>query len=179
MKVAFLDRDGTVIKYPPNERWIESIDAIELFPGTIDALKLLAQNDFGIVLITNQEGIAMGRISEEEFWNVNNHVVSLLETSGITVLKTYMNGEASGLNASKWRKPGPKMLTQAAKDLNINIGDVYMVGDSQSDVVASKSAGCKGGILINYSLSDADVHTDAKYIASNLLDAANFIINNN
>jgi imidazoleglycerol-phosphate dehydratase/histidinol-phosphatase len=66
MKVVFLDRDGTVIQDPPDER-VDSTEKIELFPDSIEALKFLAENDFSVVLITNQAGISEGRITEKEF----------------------------------------------------------------------------------------------------------------
>lgn len=56
MKVVFLDRDSTVIQDPLDER-VGKIEKIELFPDSIEALKYLAGNDFGVILTTNQAGI--------------------------------------------------------------------------------------------------------------------------
>lgn len=41
------------------------------------------------------------------------------------------------------RKPKPGMLLRAAKDFNIDLQKSYMVGDSESDILAGKAAGCK------------------------------------
>jgi imidazoleglycerol-phosphate dehydratase/histidinol-phosphatase len=105
MKVVFLDRDGTVIIDPPDER-VDKMEKIELFPDSIEALKFLADNDFAIVFITNQAGISEGRLSEEKFWQIHSEVLLRLSPSNVTVLKTYMNGEAPGLGSTEWRKPG-------------------------------------------------------------------------
>jgi histidinol-phosphate phosphatase family protein len=177
MKVAFLDRDGTVIQDPLDER-VDSIDKIELFPDSIEALKYLADNEVAIVLITNQTGIDEGRITEDKFWTIHNEVLARLAPSGIKILKTYMNGEAVGPDASEWRKPGSKMLLQAAKDLNLKLKDIYMVGDNQSDIQAGINAGCKGSILVKTARNKTVESPDAIYSAPHLLDAAHYIVAN-
>jgi imidazoleglycerol-phosphate dehydratase/histidinol-phosphatase len=65
-KIVFLDRDGTVIVDPPDLR-VDKIEKIELFPDSIGALKYLADNNFSVIFITNQAGIAEGRLNTEEF----------------------------------------------------------------------------------------------------------------
>lgn len=175
MKVVFLDRDGTVIKEPHDER-VDTAEKIELLPDSIEALRYLAENDFGVVLITNQAGIGEGRISEEEFWTLHNEVLRQLAPSGVNFIKTYMNPEAGGSNASEWRKPGPKMLLQAAEDLNLNLKDIYMVGDSESDVEAGIRAGCKGGIYIETERTRDEVAPpNAVYVAPTFLDAVKYV----
>lgn len=174
MKVVFLDRDGTIIQDPLDER-VDSIEKIELFPDSIEALKYLADNDFAVVIITNQAGIAEGRITEEEFWNIHNQVLDILAPSGVKFLKTYVNGE-TGPNASEWHKPNPKMLLQAAEDLELNLEDIYMVGDNQSDIDAGINAKCKGGILVKTARNKVVESPNAIYSAPNLLDAAKYIV---
>jgi len=176
MKVVFLDRDGTIIQDPPDER-VDSIDKIELFPDSIEALKYLADNGFSAVIITNQAGIAEGRLNEEEFWEIQKEVLARLAPSGLSILKTYMNGEA-GPDASEWRKPGPKMLLQAAEDFSLNLSDIYMVGDSLADIGATINAGCKGGILVKTARNRVVESPDAVYSAPALLDAVHYIVEN-
>ncbi len=175
MKVAFLDRDGTVIQDPLDER-VDTLEKIELFPDSIEALKYLADNDFAAVFITNQAGIGEGRITEEEFWKIHNEVLKRLAPSGVKILKTYMNGEAAGPNTTNWRKPGPKMLLQAAEDLGLKLEDIYMVGDNQSDIMAGVNAGCKGSILVKTARNKMVEAPDAVYAAPNLLDAVHYIV---
>ena len=96
MKVIFFDRDGTLVIDPPDLR-VDSIDKVSLFPDTLQALKLLADNDYSVVIITNQAGIAEGLLDEAKFWEIQNKVIDLLKPSGIKVLKTYFDaGEIAG-----------------------------------------------------------------------------------
>lgn len=176
MKVVFLDRDGTVIGDPPDLR-VDSIEKIKLFSDTIQALKYLADNDFAVVFITNQAGIAEGRISEQEFWRIQEEVIRRLTPSGAKILKTYMNGEASSPAATEWRKPGPNMLFQASEDLGLDLTKIYMVGDSQSDIQAAINAGCKGGILVKTANENVE-SPNALFVAQNLLEAVTYVVAN-
>lgn len=177
MKVVLLDRDGTVIQDPIDER-VESVDEIELFPDTIEALRLLADNDYAVIFITNQAGIAEGKITEAEFWTIHEEVLRRLEPSGINVLKTYMNSESTE-GASDMRKPGPGMLLQAASYFNFDINDVYMVGDRQSDIDAGIYADCKGSILVQTARNQRVSSPNAIYTAPTLYDVVTYIIENN
>lgn len=178
MKVVFLDRDGIVIVDPPDLR-VDTVDKIELFPDSIEALKYLADNDFAAILITNQAGIEEGRLTESEFWAIHEEVLRRLAPSGIQILKTYMNGEMKRPDNTEWRKPGPKMLLQAAEDFGLNLQDIYMVGDNQSDIQAGINARCKGGILVETATTDEKVVSpNAIYSAVNLTDAAEYIVAN-
>lgn len=172
-KIVLLDRDGTVIVDPPDLR-VDKVEKIELFPDSIEALKYLADNDFNVIFITNQAGIAEGRITEKEFWNLQDEVLKQLSPSGVKVLKTYMNGEAVGSNTSEWRKPGPKMLQQAAKDFDFDLKDVYMVGDNHSDIMAGINAGTKT-ILVKTANENVEA-PEANYTAPNLMDAVKYIV---
>lgn len=177
MKVVLLDRDGTIIQDPLDER-VDSINKIELFPDTISALKLFADNDFAVIIITNQAGIGEGRLTEEEFWIIHHEVLRQLEPSGIKILKTYMNGEASSPTNTEWRKPGPNMLLQAASDFNLNLNEIYMVGDNQSDVQAGVNAACKGGILVETARNKKVASPNAIHSSKNLTKAVEYIIGN-
>ncbi len=177
MKVALLDRDGTVIVDPPDLR-VDKVEKIELFPDSIEGLKYLADNDFAVILITNQAGIEEGRLTEEEFWQIHDEVQRRLEPSGVKFLKTYMNGEMKRPENTEWRKPGPKMLLQAAEDFDLDLSQVYMVGDAQTDIQAAINAGCKGGILVETATGEKVVSPDAIYSAPTLLDAAKYIVAN-
>jgi D-glycero-D-manno-heptose 1,7-bisphosphate phosphatase len=172
MKVVLLDRDGTVIVDPPNER-VDKIEKIELFPDTIQALKLLTDNDFAVILITNQAGIAEGLITEQDFNFINGKVLEMLAPSGVKILKTAMcpHGPDGGCDC---RKPKPKMILEAAQEFNIDLSKTYIVGDHRSDVMAGINAGAKG-ILVK--TANVNVTADeATYTAQNLLEAVEYII---
>lgn len=172
MKTVFLDRDGTLIVDPEDLR-VDRADKIELFPDTIDALQYLADHDFNAIIITNQAGIAEGRIDEEEFWTIHNQVLRQLAPGGVKILKTYMSPHGQD-EVNDWRKPGPGMLLQAAKDFKLNLSEIYMVGDNRSDILAGVNAGTKT-VLVKTANYDVEA-PEADYTAPNLLDAVQYIV---
>jgi histidinol-phosphate phosphatase family protein len=172
MKIVLLDRDGTVIVDPPDLR-VDSVDEIVLFPDTIEALKLLANNGFKAIFVTNQAGIAEGRFNLEEYETIQGKVLEILKPSGLEFLKTYMAPQSQD-EFSEWRKPGPGMLLQAAKDFDFDLAETYMVGDRLSDIQAGQNAGSKT-ILVKTANTNVEAPT-ATYTARTLLDAAQFIV---
>jgi D-glycero-D-manno-heptose 1,7-bisphosphate phosphatase len=176
MKVVLLDRDGTVIVDPSDLR-VDKMEKIELFDDSISALKYLADNDFSVIYATNQAGIEEGRLTEEEFWQIHEEVLRRLSKSGVNVLKTYMNGEMKRDDNTEWRKPGPKMLLQAAEDFNLELSQLYYVGDNQSDIDAALNAGCKGGVLVKTANEDVE-SPNAIFTAPKLIDAVRYIVEN-
>jgi len=170
-KILFLDRDGTIIYDPEDER-VDREDKIKLFPDTIEALRYLADNNFSVVLITNQAGVAEGRISLEDFERINNKVLEMLAPSGIKILKTYVCPHAPGDNC-ECRKPKPTMILSAAKEFTIDLTNSYMVGDRESDILAGINAGTKT-VLVKTANTPVEVK-EATYTALTLLDAVKYI----
>jgi histidinol-phosphate phosphatase family protein len=171
MKAVFLDRDGTVIVDPPDLR-VDSVDEIELFPDSVEALKLLAERGFGVVFISNQAGIGERRFTEEQFWVIQNKVIELLAPSGVKVLKTYICPHVPEDNCD-CRKPKPKMILDAAREFDIDLANSYMVGDRETDVLTGLNAGTKT-ILVRTGNSPVE-SPDADYQADDLQDAARYI----
>ncbi len=172
MKIVLLDRDGTVIVDPPDER-VDRDDEIQLFPDSISALKKLSDNGYSIILITNQAGISEGLLDEKEFNRLNAEVIELLETSGIKVLKTYMCPHGPN-DECECRKPKPTMLLRAAKEFNLDLPSTYMVGEHHSDVLAGKNAGTK--TIFVSTANRHDEAPEADYQAQNLTEAVDIII---
>jgi D-glycero-D-manno-heptose 1,7-bisphosphate phosphatase len=171
-KIVLLDRDGTVIVDPPDER-VDTVDKIQLFPDTIAALKELATAAYAVIFVTNQAGIAEGRLTEQDFERINNKVIELLAPSGIKVLKTYMSPHGTN-DTNDWRKPGPGMLLQAAADFSFNLADTYMVGDRLSDVQAGQRAGAKT-ILVKTANTPIEA-PEATHTATTLHDAVRYLL---
>lgn len=171
MKVVLLDRDGTIIVDPPDER-VDSIAKIQLFPDTIEALAHFYEHGFVGILITNQAGIAEGRITESEFAEIHQVALDMLVPSQFQILKTYMCPHGPS-DACACRKPNPKMILDAARDFGFEPSEVYMVGDRKSDIDAGRAAGTKTVLVETANVRV--VVPEATYTAPNLLDAARYI----
>ena len=140
----FLDRDGTLIVdtgYPRNPALVEPL------PGAIDALRDL-QRSYALVIISNQSGIARGKITPAEAAAVHARVVELFTAAGVTFAGSYYcpHGPDDGCRC---RKPAPGMLLDAARELDLDLAASVMIGDKPSDVEAGQAAGCGRALLFD------------------------------
>ena len=153
-KAVFLDRDGTIneIIYYPDLGIIDSpftAEQFKLLPGVGEAIKILNQNGFKVIIASNQPGIAKGHFSVDIFEEIKEKMRTELVKYGARLDAEYYclhHPEAKKEEYKKnceCRKPKPGLLLKAAKDLNINLAESWMVGDSLTDIEAGKRAGCK------------------------------------
>jgi D-glycero-D-manno-heptose 1,7-bisphosphate phosphatase len=172
MKAVFLDRDGTLVVDPPNFR-VDSIAKIHLFPDVFKAMKKLAGLDYKVFLVTNQAGIAEGRLTKEDFHRLNDIVIELLKPTGVKIRKTYFCPHAENATCD-CRKPKPKLLLDAAKEFKIDdMANSYSIGDRESDILAGVQAGTKS-ILVK--TGNVPVTSkEATYTATDLLEAVEYI----
>src|SRR5947209_8733053 len=98
-RAIFLDRDGTVIIDPPDER-VDSVNEIELFPDTIEAFAQLANLDYDLFFITNQAGIAEGRYALEDVKKIDDKILSMIAPTGAMIKKVYVCPHAPDQNCS-------------------------------------------------------------------------------
>lgn len=172
MKAVFLDRDGTVIVDPPDLR-VDSIAKMHLFPDVFKAMKRLAGLDYKVIIVTNQAGIAEGRLTEEDFHRLNDIVIELLAPTGVKILKTYFCPHAENGDCD-CRKPKPKLLFDAAEEFGINdMAGSYSIGDRESDIQAGIEAGTKT-ILVKTGNHPVET-TKAGYVAADILEAVEYI----
>lgn len=171
-RAVFLDRDGTINYGVPKYERVDSPDKVELIPGVIEALTLLASLDYKVFLVTNQAGIAEGLITLDDFNKINDKVLSLIEPSGIRIERTYIcpHGESDDCEC---RKPKPKLLLDAAKEYDIDLSQSWMLGDRSSDVMTGLNAGTKT-ILVKTGVSTVESE-EAAFTAATLLEAVQHI----
>lgn len=172
MKIVLMDRDGTLI-IPPEDRRVDSPEKVKLFTDTLEAMKLLADSGYKVVIVTNQSGISEGRFTAEEYSQINQHFIDLLAPSGIEVLKVCTCPHRRADNCD-CRKPKPTMILEAAKEFGFDPKDCFMVGDRQDDIDIAKNSGAKS-ILVETGDFPVD-GADADHVAENLFEAAKFII---
>lgn len=154
-KIVFLDRDGTLNVRPPRACYVEKPEEFIWLEGAIDAVKLL--NDFGylVILISNQPGIARGRLTVEMLEKIHDKMKSDLRKAKAHIDKIYYcpHNWDEGCDC---RKPKPGMLYEAQKEFSLNLSQSYLIGDDERDIEAGKSAGCRSIYVDeNYTVLDA------------------------
>lgn len=149
-KAIFIDRDGTINKYVG---FLRNIDDFELLPGVVEAVRQINNSEYLAIVVTNQPVIARGEVTSEELDEIHNKMETLLGAEGVYLDAIYYcphhphKGYANEITELKidceCRKPKPGMLIKAAKELNIDLGKSWIIGDSENDIQAGKQAGCK------------------------------------
>jgi D-glycero-D-manno-heptose 1,7-bisphosphate phosphatase len=190
-RAVFLDRDGTIVEllYDKENGYIDSAvkaDQLRLIPGVVDALRRLRSAGYKLILVSNQPGVAKGRISFDEFQATRQRFDQLLNREGISFDDEYYCLHhpnallAEYRKACECRKPKPGLILKAAKEYNLNLNLCYMVGDDLLDIRAGKAAGCNT-ILISHVtdlllkvLESEGLRPDG--IARNLSEASDLIL---
>lgn len=155
-KAVFLDRDGTINKYVG---FLRNINDFELIDGVSEAIKRINASGYLAIVITNQPVIARGEVTYEELNEIHNKMETLLGNHGAYLDSIYycphhpdsgFDGEIKELKIDcDCRKPKPGLLLKAAEELNIDLSQSWMIGDSKNDIMAGKNAGCKTVLIGN------------------------------
>lgn len=136
-RALFLDRDGVINK---NNKPINKPEDFELYEGVKEALREAEKLGFELYVVTNQGGIELGYITEEQLNAIHDRMVKLLKgyckIKEIVFCKDYYKD-------SGCRKPRPDMILNLSKKYSINLSESYMIGDRDTDIEAGKRAGCK------------------------------------
>jgi len=171
-KAVFLDRDGTIAKDVP---YCSRPEDFILLPGAAEGIRLLNKHGFKVVIITNQSGIARGYFTEEMLSRIHDKMRRDLAKSSAHVDAIYYCPHHPD-DHCECRKPKPKMLLQAASDLNIDLGKSYVIGDKNIDIEMGENAGCQT-ILIAEGNKETDKQAPCPdYTASSIDDAARWTI---
>ena len=171
---VFLDRDGTI---NVEKNYLHQVQDWEWISGAQEAIKMLRDCGFLVVVISNQAGIARGYYASEDVKALHIHVdQELLKMStGVDAYYWCPHHPDFGFGCS-CRKPAPGMILQAAKDLNIDLEASWMVGDKAIDVEAGLVAGVES-LLVQTGYGVIDMHKvgeDVSIFAS-LIEAAEYI----
>ena len=143
-KSSFLDRDGVI------NQEIEIIYRVKDFKfneGLFDALRLLKKHNYGLIVITNQGGIAKEIYSSKEVFLVHQHMRKRLLEEGIDLDDIYYCPHHHNVSNCLCRKPNSMMIERAIAKHDIDVSNSFLIGDSLRDV-----SGRKTGVK-DYSLS--------------------------
>ena len=166
-KVVFLDRDGVINKVALPHDYIKTWNEFELFDGVATAIKKLNDAQYIVCVVTNQRGVAQGIMSMEDVNEIHKQMQCKLELSGAHLDAIFVCPHENG--TCTCRKPQTGMFQQAEAIYEIDKNSSYMIGDSESDILAGKKFGIKT-IAITIKEFAAD------YKCNSLFEAVNYIL---
>lgn len=151
-KAVFLDKDGTLVEDIP---YNVAPERIRLMPGAEQGLRLFHELGYELIVVSNQGGVALGMFPEHMLQGVECTLRTQLETAGIPLAGFYWCPHHPGAVVSAYdgacacRKPAPGLLCAAARDLRLDLGASWMIGDILDDVEAGRRAGCRTVLIEN------------------------------
>ncbi|MDI6856133.1 MAG: D-glycero-beta-D-manno-heptose 1,7-bisphosphate 7-phosphatase [Candidatus Thermoplasmatota archaeon] len=139
-KAIFLDRDGVINRNRAD--YVKNWQEFVFLPNAKEAIKLLTDKNFKIIIVTNQSAVGREIITEEQLQEIHRKMVKELEKAGGKIEKIYYCPHAPWDNC-KCRKPKPGMLLKASQELGIDLKKAFFIGDDKKDLEAGKAVGCK------------------------------------
>jgi D-glycero-D-manno-heptose 1,7-bisphosphate phosphatase len=150
-RAVFLDRDGVINDHI---RYVNTPDDLILFPGAGKALKRLRDANFRVFVVTNQGGVGLGYMTEENLHAVHQKMKEELAREG-AVIDEIVYCPHKPREGCACRKPSPTMIIDLANRYGIDVTQSFMVGDRETDIEAGIKAGTKT-VLIGKGPSQAD-----------------------
>ncbi|NQU34849.1 MAG: HAD family hydrolase [Bacteroidetes bacterium] len=171
----FLDRDGVI-----NKRifggYVTSPDYFEFLPGVLESINFFSKIFNRIIVITNQQGVGKGIMTEIELNVVHDYMISEISTFGGRVDSIYYCTDLAH-SVDNCRKPSIKMAQIALENFpEIDLNKSIMIGDSLSDIEFGKNAGMKTVFVSNIPSLEKD-STSADIKVECLLDFKTLIEN--
>lgn len=184
---VFIDRDGTI-----NEQmgYINHLSRFRIFAGVPEAVKLLNENNYLVIVVTNQSGVARGYFPPELVDEIHSFMEASLKKEGAKIDAIFFCPHYPRGKVNKYafecdcRKPNTGMIKKALEMFDIDLANSYMVGDHFTDLEFARNSNIKGIMVkTGYGLGEVDyILPDFEYkpvhVADDLLAAVKWILIN-
>lgn len=145
---ALLDRDGVL---NVDRGYTHRPEDLVFVPGAVEAVRRLNRAGRGVIVVTNQAGVARGLYDEMAVDRFHAAMNTALEVEGARIDAFYycpFHPEATVAAYRRAnhpdRKPNPGMVLRALRDFAVNPGRAFLIGDRDSDLQAASAAGVRG-----------------------------------
>ena len=138
---AFIDRDGTLVE---EVNFLSRVEDLDVFPYTAEALRLLKENGFLIVVVTNQSGIGRSIYREQDMQAVHDAIQEHLAGA----IDAFYFCPHLPEDGCRCRKPRLGMIYDAVSDLNSDLERSWMIGDKKLDVETGENARMNSAMVL-------------------------------
>jgi D-glycero-D-manno-heptose 1,7-bisphosphate phosphatase len=180
---VFLDRDGTIVE---DVGYLHRPDQLAIFPWTVEAIRALNRAGLPVIVVTNQSAIARGILTEPALDEIHRELDRALTAGGATVDAYYYCPHHPEGQVAEYaivcgcRKPAAGMIERAERDLGVDPGRSYVVGDSWVDVGLARAVGARALLVRSGHGAEQEAsrprHLDADAVLDNLAAAASWIL---
>lgn len=178
MRLIFLDRDGVINKFPGKGVYVVQENAFIFLPKALQAIKLLTQAGFRLVIVSNQGCVARGLITKAALRRLTQGMLKKIKDAGGKIHKVYycLHRKSDGCRC---KKPKTYFFEKAMKPLGVKRSTVYFIGDSEEDVTAGHAIGCQSVLVLSGRSTKKDAKKFPKKphaIKKDLWEAAQWIL---
>lgn len=142
LRLALLDRDGTLIASPERGRYLLDPDRVRLLPGAAEAVGRLNRSGIPVAVVTNQRAIALGLITAAGVEAIHERINRVLAEHGAFIDAWFVCPHDEG--ECECRKPKPGLVQEALDRFVVPGADAVIIGDARSDMLAGAALGLRG-----------------------------------
>ena len=181
MKIIFLDRDGVINKDPggwTKYDYVADWSDFHILPGVFDALKVLKENGYRVIIISNQAGVGKGYFTESDLKTIDGRMVSLVKANGGEIEASYYCTHKDEDNCH-CRKPGIGLFEKAKEKYKFDSGNTYFLGDTRRDIEAGSKARLKTALVLTGKAGQGEIGgwlVKPDRIFKDLLEAVEWIV---
>ena len=181
----FMDRDGTISE---EVGYVNHPARFRLFPYTADAIRLLNDNGWLAIVVTNQAGVARGYFSEDIIIQIHDQVQRDLQTVAARLDAIYYCAHHPSIGEPPYRldcdcrKPRTGLIDRAVADFEIDLERSWMVGDRYGDIELARNAGLHSAFVLSgygrgeWEYQRASWQIEPELVAEDLLEAVKIIV---
>jgi D-glycero-D-manno-heptose 1,7-bisphosphate phosphatase len=172
---AFLDRDGTINVKPPDGEYVTRPEDLVLLPRAADAIARLNAAEWLAIVVTNQRGVSLGRMSDADLASVHRRLESELAEAGARLDGIYACVHGDG--ECDCRKPATGLFAQArAEHPDIDLATAVVIGDSWRDMRAAATLGSRRLLIAKSVPGEPDVGVPVDQVVPSLWDAVDWAL---
>lgn len=149
---VFIDRDGTISE---EVGYLNHLSRFQLYSYSAEAIKLLNENGYLAIVLTNQSGVARGYFTEELLHQVNDRLIAELDSAGAKLDAIYYcahhptAGSAPYRMDCECRKPKPGLIIRACDAFDFDSSLSWTIGDRYSDIELAHNAGLRSALVLS------------------------------
>lgn len=177
----FLDRWGTLL-IEPESGLAEAKHGVRFHEGALEALFRVHRAGWYIYLVGNEDDVAFGKVSDQDWLEIQNDYQKAIHAAGIRLRRDYVcldhpEGVGGHENDSVYRLPNTGILYHALNSDNIDLSKSWVVGDSTLELASGWRAGCHmGGVSTGLGLSDGTFQLEPEFMAADLSEALQILL---
>jgi D-glycero-D-manno-heptose 1,7-bisphosphate phosphatase len=173
-RCVLLDRDGVINRRIPRG-YVTSWEQFEFLPRALEALLLLKDAGYAVLVISNQACVGKGLLASHQLDSITKRFLIEVALSGGNISQVYYCTHVAKDHCN-CRKPRPGLLLRARIEHGFLPEATYFVGDTRDDVLAAADVGCRPILVGNeLSLQAFSIAEERPLLASSLFEAVEMI----